>query len=148
MVEWLVGQAPRRSHETTSPTCGPASRRQTKLLRGHVARRQLKTTKSEERTPQKLFLALTEAGAPGLSRAAGLSASYHCAVPVAPGAGAATTSVSRSLPEATVKRLPLYLQALVDANDDRMVHHLVGGTGGRPVSMAPRYARTFPYMGS
>jgi redox-sensing transcriptional repressor len=56
--------------------------------------------------------------------------------------------MSRSLPEATVKRLPLYLQALVDANDDRMVTISSEELAGRAGVNAPQVRKDLSYMGS
>ncbi len=54
----------------------------------------------------------------------------------------------RSLPEATVKRLPLYLQALVDANDDRMVTISSEELAGRAGVNAAQVRKDLSYLGS
>jgi redox-sensing transcriptional repressor len=52
------------------------------------------------------------------------------------------------LPEATVKRLPLYLQALVDANDDRVVTISSEELACRAGVNAPQVRKDLSYMGS
>ena len=52
------------------------------------------------------------------------------------------------MPEATVKRLPLYLQALVDANDDRMVTISSEELAGRAGVNAPQVRKDLSYLGS
>ncbi len=69
-------------------------------------------------------------------------------MPVAAGPGATAAAASRSLPEATVKRLPLYLQALVDANDDRLVTISSEELAGRAGVNAPQVRKDLSYMGS
>ena len=56
--------------------------------------------------------------------------------------------MSRSLPEATVKRLPLYLQALADANDDRVVTISSEELAGRAGVNAAQVRKDLSYMGS
>ncbi len=69
-------------------------------------------------------------------------------MPAAPGPAVTATPVSRSLPEATVKRLPLYLQALIDANDDRMVTISSEELAGRAGVNAPQVRKDLSYLGS
>jgi redox-sensing transcriptional repressor len=69
-------------------------------------------------------------------------------MPVVPGPAATALSASRSLPEATVKRLPLYLQALVEANDDRMVTISSDELAGRAGVNAAQVRKDLSYLGS
>jgi redox-sensing transcriptional repressor len=52
------------------------------------------------------------------------------------------------LPEATVKRLPLYLQALVDANDDKLVTISSEELATRAGVNAPQVRKDLSYLGS
>jgi redox-sensing transcriptional repressor len=69
-------------------------------------------------------------------------------MPVAPVPAATAAPAHRPLPEATVKRLTLYLQVLAGAKDDRMVTISSEELAGRAGVNAAQVRKDLSYMGS